>query len=608
LKEYFSSDTNSGDLLNRDKIEDSFKWNLKDIYKSDQNWEDDFDSLENKADKLQEFKGRLNQSAKELLACLKFDEELGIVLDRLHLYSMLAKDIDLGNEKYQGMYDRLITLASKISAQSAFIKPEILQLEQNTIEKFIESEEELKIYKHLLDDLFRTKKHTLSEEQEIIIANVSPALQTASNTFGLLTNADLNFPTIKDENGNDILITHGRYTAAMYSLNREYRERFYKNYYKPFIEHKNSLGALFNGNLKSDFFISQTRKYSSSRVAALDANNIPINVYDNLVNSVDKRLKPLHRWAELKKKLLALEEFHSYDAYVTLFPSVNKKYSYEKGMEIVLNSLTPLGDQYISDVKRAFDNRWIDVYETKGKRSGAYSSGTTFGVHPYVLLNWGNELNDVFTLTHEMGHNMHSYYTGMNQPYPYANYSIFIAEVASTLNEALLLDHLIEISESKEEKLFLIEKHINNIVTTFYRQTLFAEFEQIVHKKNQIGEALTPDVLSKLYGELHLKYWGAAMTLDEEETYTWARVPHFYYNFYVYQYATSFAASEALSLKIKNNGTSTVQKFLSFLNAGSSDYPINVLIKAGVDMRSPEPIIAVAEKMTKLLDELESLI
>lgn len=608
MKEYFSSDTNSGDLLNRDKIEDSFKWNLKDIYKSDQNWEDDFDSLENKADKLQEFKGRLNQSAKELLACLKFDEELGIVLDRLHLYSMLAKDIDLGNEKYQGMYDRLITLASKISAQSAFIKPEILQLEQNTIEKFIESEEELKIYKHLLDDLFRTKKHTLSEEQEIIIANVSPALQTASNTFGLLTNADLNFPTIKDENGNDILITHGRYTAAMYSLNREYRERFYKNYYKPFIEHKNSLGALFNGNLKSDFFISQTRKYSSSRVAALDANNIPINVYDNLVNSVDKRLKPLHRWAELKKKLLALEEFHSYDAYVTLFPSVNKKYSYEKGMEIVLNSLTPLGDQYISDVKRAFDNRWIDVYETKGKRSGAYSSGTTFGVHPYVLLNWGNELNDVFTLTHEMGHNMHSYYTGMNQPYPYANYSIFIAEVASTLNEALLLDHLIEISESKEEKLFLIEKHINNIVTTFYRQTLFAEFEQIVHKKNQIGEALTPDVLSKLYGELHLKYWGAAMTLDEEETYTWARVPHFYYNFYVYQYATSFAASEALSLKIKNNGTSTVQKFLSFLNAGSSDYPINVLIKAGVDMRSPEPIIAVAEKMTKLLDELESLI
>jgi len=607
LKELFSSDTNSGGLLERDKIENSYKWNLKDIYESNNEWENDFESLEKKANKLTEFKGTLDQSAKSLFDCLKFDEEIGIVLDKLHLFSMLAKDLDLGNEKHQGMYDRLIVLASKISALSAFIKPEILQIPQETIDEFINTKDELRVYKHLLEDLFRTKKHTLNEEQEILIANVSPALQVASNTFGLLTNADLNFPTIKDENGNDIVITHGRYSSVMYSLDRDYRERFYKNYYKPFIEHKNTLGALFGGNLKSDNFIAQTRKYSSTRESALDANNIPLTVYDNLVNSVIQRLEPLHRWAEIKKRFLKLDKFHSYDAYVTLFPSVKRKYSYEKGKEIVLNSLNPLGEQYITDVKRAFDNRWIDVFETKGKRSGAYSSGTTFGLHPYVLLNWSDELNDVFTLTHEMGHNMHSYYTGMNQPYPYANYSIFIAEVTSTLNEALLLEHLIEISESKEEKLFLIEKHINNIVTTFYRQTLFAEFEQIVHERNLNGEALTPDVLSKLYGELHLKYWGSAMTLDEEETYTWARVPHFYYNFYVYQYATSFAASEALSLKIKKEGAPTVQKYLSFLKAGSSDYPINVLNKAGIDMRSPEPIIAVTEKMNQLLNDLESL-
>jgi len=607
LKELFSSDTNSGGLLERDKIENSYKWNLKDIYESNNEWENDFVSLETKASKLTEFKGILDQSAKSLFDCLKFDEEIGIVLDKLHLFSMLAKDLDLGNEKHQGMYDRLIVLASKISALSAFIKPEILQIPQEAIDKFIIAEDKLKVYKHLLEDLFRTKKHTLNEEQEILIANVSPALQVASNTFGLLTNADLNFPTIRDENGNDIVITHGRYSSAMYSLDRNYRERFYKNYYKPFIEHKNTLGALFSGNLKSDNFIAQTRKYSSTRESALDANNIPLTVYDNLVNSVNQRLEPLHRWAELKRRFLKLDKFHSYDAYVTLFPSVKRKYSYEKGKEIVLNSLNPLGEQYITDVKRAFDNRWIDVFETKGKRSGAYSSGTTFGLHPYVLLNWSDELNDVFTLTHEMGHNMHSYYTGMNQPYPYANYSIFIAEVTSTLNEALLLEHLIEISESKEEKLFLIEKHINNIVTTFYRQTLFAEFEQIVHERNLNGEALTPDVLSKLYGELHLKYWGSSMTLDEEETYTWARVPHFYYNYYVYQYATSFAASEALSLKIKKEGEPAVQKYLSFLKAGSSDYPINVLNKAGIDMRSPEPIIAVTEKMDQLLNDLESL-
>ena len=608
MKNKYSTEGNSGGLRNRDEIDSAYKWNLKDIYESDEKWEEDFSLLSEKAEQLPQFKGKLHQSAKDLLGCLKFDEEIGIVLDRLHLYSMLAKDLDLGNEKYQGMYDRLMVLASKISALSAFIKPEILQLSRETIDEFITAETELKVYQHLLDDLFRTKEHTLSEEQEVIIANVSPALQVASNTFGLLTNADLKFPIIKDEDGNDIEITHGRYSSAMYSLDRDYRERFYRNYYKPYIEHKNTLGALFTGNLKSDYFIARTRKYSSTREAALDANNIPLSVYDNLVNSVNERLDPLHRWAKIKKGLLKLDSFHAYDAYVTLFPSVKKKYSYEKGKSIVLDSLNPMGKQYIEDVKFAFDNRWVDVYETKGKRSGAYSSGTTFGVHPYVLLNWSDELNDVFTLTHEMGHNMHSYYTGMNQPYPYANYSIFIAEVASTLNEALLLEHLISISESKDEKLFLIEKHINNIVTTFYRQTLFAEFEQIVHEQNQKGEALTPDVLSKLYGELHLKYWGGAMTLDDEETYTWARVPHFYYNFYVYQYATSFAASEALVAKIKNEGEPAVQNYLEFLKAGSSNYPINVLHKAGIDMRSPEPIVAVTEKMNQLLNDLEKLI
>ncbi len=604
----FEKDGSDTALLKREEIEDKFKWNLADIYSSDEGWEKAFEELRGKAENLSKYSGTLGKSSENLLKCLKYDEEIGIILDKLHLYAMLAKDIDLSNEKYQAMYDRLMTLASKLSAVSAFIKPEILEISEDKLFLFISENRELEIYKHLIEDLLRTKNHTLSTEQEKIMANVSPALQVASSAFGLLTNADMKFPTIKDELGNEIEITHGRYSSAMYSLDREYRKRFYENYYIPYIEHKNTLGALFSGNVKSDYFNATTRKYTSSREAALDANNIPISVYDNLVSTVTENLSPLHRWAKLKKKILRLNSFHAYDAYVTLFPSVKKKYTYEDGMKIVLDSLTPLGAKYIEDVKFAFDNNWVDVFETKAKRSGAYSSGTTFGVHPYVLLNWSDELNDVFTLTHEMGHNMHSYYTGESQPYPYANYSIFVAEVASTVNEALLLDYLIEKSDSKEEKLSLIEKHINNIVTTFYRQTLFAKFEQIVHDKNQNGEALTPEILSNLYGKLHLQFWGEEMTLDEEEKFTWARVPHFYYNFYVYQYATSFAASEALSRKIKLGGNESVDKYLSFLHSGSSVYPIDALKKAGIDMTTSEPIMAVTKKMNELLDLLESLI
>jgi oligoendopeptidase F len=411
-----------------------------------------------------------------------------------------------------------------------------------------------------------------------------------------------------DEKGNEIEITHGRYSAAMYSLDREYRKRFYKNYYLPYIEHKNTLATLFSGNIKADLFYAKTRNYSSSREAALDENNIPLSVYDNLVQSVTDNLAPLHRWTKLKKEFLNLDALHPYDAYVTLFPSIKDEYSYEKGMDIVLESLKPLGNTYINDVKYAFSNRWIDVFETKAKRSGAYSSGTTFGVHPYVLLNWSNQLNDVFTLTHEMGHNMHSYYAGKSQPYQYADYSIFVAEVASTLNEALLLDYLIDNSSSTEEKLFLIEKHINNIITTFYRQTLFAKFEQIVHDKNQNGIALTPDFLSNLYKDLHMQFWGDSIEMDPEEALTWARVPHFYYNFYVYQYATSFAASEALVSIIKTGGEDAISNYLNFLHSGNSDYPINVLKNAGVDMKTPKPIIAVTNKMNGLIDKLESLL
>ncbi len=599
---------NKGELPLHSEIAEELTWNLQDIYKTPELWEKDFEWAETTIEKYGSFKGKLGNSSKELLQCLNFDDEVGIKLSRLFLYASLAKDLDLGNAENQGRYERISALASQIGAAGSFIRPEILQIPEDKLWEFVNSEEGLKVYKHQFDDLLRTKAHTLSPGEEEIMALASPVRGVASNVFGMFNNADIQFPTVKDENGEEIKISHGRYGAAMYSTDRSYRERVYKGLYKPFMEYKNTLGALFNGNIKSAIFNAKARKYSSTREASLDPNNIPLKVYDNLVETVNKNLQPLHRWGELKKKLLKVKELHPYDTYVTLFPSVKKEYTFEQSKEILLKALKPLGEDYLKSLKLAFDNRWIDVHETKGKRSGAYSSGVSYGVHPYVLLNWSNQLNDVFTFAHEMGHNMHSYYTEKTQPYPYANYSIFVAEVASTANEALLLDYLIENAKTKEEKLALIENQLNGITTTFFRQTRFAEYEQLAHEKTESGEALTPEILSDLYGEMYQKYWGPEMVVDNEETYTWARIPHFYYNFYVYQYATSYAASQELVAKIKKEGQPAIDKYLTFLKSGSSQYPIDVLKTAGVNMMTPQPILAVVNKMNELLDKMELLL
>mgnify|MGYP001156558896 CR=1 FL=1 len=605
----YNPDTHTIEVPTREEIEEQYKWNLTDIYNSDEEWEIDFKFVEESIVGYAQFEGRITDSSVTLLACLKFDEEIGMKLERLYLYSMLAKDSDMRNTKYQGMDDRIKQIYSKVLTASSFIKPELLKTDEEKLIGLINSNPDLKIYKQSFDDLLRFRKHTLEREQEELLAMASEVTQIPYNTYSLFTNADLKFPKVKDELGNELEMSHSRFYSALYSKDRSYRERAFKSYLKPFMENVNSFSSLFNGNLKSNIFYAKARKYNSAREAALFKNNIPISVYDNLVEAVNKNIAPMYRWAALKKKLLKIDELHPYDVYVTLFDQkLEKKYSYEESKQIVNDSLKIMGEDYLTSLNKAFDNRWIDVYETKAKRSGAYSSGTTFGVHPYVLLNWTDLLNDVFTLAHEMGHNMHSYYTGLHQPYSYANYSIFLAEVASTFNENLLLDHLIKISESKEEKLFLLEKYLNNITTTVYRQVMFAEFESLTHSKAENGEALTPDVLCKLYKDVYQKYWGPEMKIDEEESFTWARVPHFYYNFYVYQYATGFAASEALALKVKSEGEPAVQKYLDFLKAGSSDYPINILDKAGVNMNSQEPILAVTTKMNQIIDEIENLI
>ncbi len=600
------SKTEVSSLPSRSEIDEKYKWNLSDIYKSEDLWEKDFEWVKGNIDGYKNFKGELGNSSESLFECLKFDDEIGIKLERLYLYAMLSKDSDMSVTKYQAMDERIKNLYAQVSAANSFIRPEILTIPEEKLLKFLDTNNELKVYRHLIEDLLRTKVHTLSQEQERILALSSEATQACYNAFSMFTNADLKFSPVKDTEGRTIEISHGRYYAAMYSKNRKFRQQAYKSYYQPYKDFVNTFAALFNGNIKANIFHAKARNYRSAREAALDKNNIPLSVYDNLVENTNKNLRPLQRWAVLKKKLLKLDELHPFDTYVTLFSIEEKKYTFEEGKEIIYEALKPLGGDYFNSLKTAFDKRWIDVYETHSKRSGAYSSGTTFGVHPYVLLNWTDLLNDVFTLAHEMGHNMHSYYTGLSQPFPYANYTIFLAEVASTFNEALLLDHLIKKSVSKEEKLYLLEKYLNNITSTFYRQTMFAEFEMLVYDKSENGHALTHEDLCRMYRELYQKYWGPNMVIDEEENYTWARIPHFYYNFYVYQYATGFAASEALSEKVFADGDPAVNKYLNFLKAGSSDYSINILKAAGVDMSSPDPVIAVAQKMSQLLDELES--
>ncbi len=605
----FNHTNETASIAAREEINEKYKWNLGDIYKSDDEWENDFVWVENQIEGYKNFEGKLHESADILQKCFSYNDTVGIKIERLYLYAMLSKDSDMRISAYQAMDDRITTLYSKVNAVSSFINPELLNIPGEKLLHMINSNKKLQVYDHAIKDLLRTKGHTLSKSEEQILALSGDISQTPYNTYSMFTNADLKLPEVIDDEGNKIVVSHAKFYSAMYSKDRSYRERAFKGYLDAYIDYINTITALFNGNLKTNIFYANSRKYDSARAAALDKNNIPLTVYDKLVESVNDNYAPLHRWAGLKKKLLGIDKLYPYDVYVTVFNNVKeKKYSYDESIKIVLDSLKIMGADYLNSLKMAFEKRWIDVYETEAKKSGAYSSGSTYGVHPYVLLNWTDLLNDLFTLTHEMGHNMHSYYTGKTQSFPYANYSIFLAEVASTFNESLLLDYLTKNAESDDEKLYLLEKYLNNITSTFYRQVMFAEFEKIVYDKAESGEALTPNLLSKLFKDIYQKYWGTEMTVGEDEKYTWARVPHFYYNFYVYQYATGFAASEVLTKKVKTEGKPAVEKYLNFLKAGSSDYPINILKSAGVDMNSAEPVFAVSAKMNEILDEMENVL
>lgn len=600
---------NMNSIPTRDDIGEQYKWDFNLIYKTSDDWEHDYKIVSEKIGEYKSFKGKILKSADNLLDLFQLDEEIGTKLDRLYLFASMKKDTDLANSDFNALSQRVRDLVSRVGSLRAFIKPELLAGDQDIIAEYLHILPELKKYTHYFDNLFREKPHTLSERDEEVLALTSEFSGTAYEAFSVLSNADLDFPVVKDERSNDFKLSHARYFSALYSADRDYRERAYKGYYKSFIQYASTFAALLKGNIKKNSFFASIRNYSSTREASLHSNNIPLSVYDNLINTASDNLSPMHRWLKLRKKILGTETYKPFDMYVPLFRSESdKKYTFEEARTMMMNAFAPLGTDYLAAIELAFDNRRIDVFETKGKRSGAYSSGTAYGVEPYILLNWTGLLNDVFTLAHELGHNMHSYYTIKSQPYLYADYTIFLAEVASTLNENLLLNYLINNTNDKAQKLELLEKYMNDVTATFFRQIMFAEYEKTIYGYSEGGTPLTVDLLSSEFGKVYEKYTGPAMTMTDEEYYTWARIPHFYYNFYVYQYATGFAASEAIMNKILDEGAPAIKLYLEFLSSGSSAYSLDLLRQVGVDMEKRDPIIAVVEKMNSTLNMIEDLI
>jgi len=549
----------------------------------------------------------LGDSADNIFRLFTFQDNLSELLGKLYTYSHMRYDEDTTNSFYQGMNQKAENILTLASSNMSYIVPEILKIEEATIDSFLKEKQELQNYKKTLDEIMRQREHILSEQEEVLLSEASEALQTPSQTFSMLNNADLKFPMIKNEHGEEVELTHGRYIGFMESKDRNVRKAAFEAMYDTFGSFKNTFASTLTGNIKKNNFYAKVRNYQSARHAALDRNNIPEKVYENLVEAINEKLPLLHRYADLRKQRLQVDDLHMYDLYVPLVDGVEMNYSYEEAQEIILKSLAPLGDDYVHIVQEGFESRWIDVVESRGKRSGAYSSGS-YGTNPFILLNWQNKVNDVYTLAHELGHSVHSYYTRKHQPYRYGNYSIFVAEVASTCNEALLSDYLLQHLEDEKQKLYILNHFLEGFRGTVFRQTMFAEFEHDIHTRAQNGEPLTADRYTELYYDLNKKYFGDKMTIDEDIGLEWARIPHFYYNYYVYQYATGYSAATSLASQILTEKDTAVERYKDFLKAGSSDFPIDVLKKAGVDMTSKDPILQALQVFEEKLTEFETLL
>lgn len=586
------------------KVEDT--WCLEDMFESDDFWEEEFGRLQRMIFQYEDFEGTLGESADRLLEYLKFNDETNLLMERLYVYANMRYHQDMANSMYQEFAARAQKLMVEMSGASAFAEPEILEITTEKINVFFNENPELETYKRYISEILRGKNHTLDKKTETILAKSRQMANAAENIFSMYNGADIKFSSITTEEGEEIEITHGNFVPLLESTDREVRKAAFEGVYETYGKMRNTLAATFAANLDQANFYAQVRKFSSAREMYLYGSNIPESVYDNLIETVHKNMDKMHKYVSLRKKILDVSELHMYDLYTPIAKAPDTKYSFEAAKDIVLEGLAPMGEEYIKVLEEGFDNRWIDVYENEGKRSGAYSWGA-YGTHPYVLMNYHGTLDHVFTLAHEMGHAIHSYYSDANQPYVNAGYKIFVAEVASTCNESLLIQHLLKITEDEEEKTYLINHFLEQFKGTLYRQTMFAEFEKIAHSMVQNGEGVTADRLCGIYYNLNKEYFGDDIVIDKEIELEWARIPHFYNPFYVYQYATGLSAAIALSKRILEEGKPAVEDYMKFLTGGSSQDPIELLKIAGVDMTSSEPIETALELFGNLLEELQKI-
>jgi len=595
------------EVANRTEIVEQHKWKLEDIYSSLDDWQQDADQVFQMGQELATYEGRLGESAETLLAALQLQDKMEAQISRMVGFARMHRDEDNTNTTYQALTDRGISIAVQLERAQAFFVPELLAIPEVKLWGMVSANPDLLVYEFALRDLFRQQAHVLSAAEEALLAAAGDVLGAPQQIFSMFNDADMRFPNVRDENGEQVELTHGRYTELLESRHRDVRKGAFDAMYSTYGKHKNTLAAIYSSSVKRDVFYAQVRAYESAQAAALDDDNIPVSVYDNLIEAVHESLPALDKYLKLRKRILGLDELHLYDMYTPLVADIQVKIPYEEAVQTVLQAIAPMGEAYQTIAAKGLASGWVDVFENKGKTSGAYSMGV-YPVHPYILLNYQNTLDNVFTLAHELGHAMHTHFSHHSQPYVYANYTIFVAEVASTCNEALLTDYLQKHTDDVQMRAYVLNHHLETIRGTLFRQTMFAEFEKLTHAHAEAGDALTPEWLSSTYFKLNETYYGRECVIDEVIGMEWARIPHFYRAFYVYKYATGISAATALSQKILNDGPAAIRNYLDFLSGGGSDYSIDLLRKAGIDMASPEPVRATLRQFSEMVDELAAIL
>ena len=591
----------------RSEISDDYKWDLTSIYENDKLFEEDLLKVKEKINNLEQYKKNIIDSADNLYECLNLEHECARKLDKLYMYAHLTHDEDTTSILGQEMVGKVQNLYKLFDEATSFIRPTLLKNDYNKIEEYYKENEKLKEYQIVLQDIFRYKEHTLSEKEEEIVSKLNKSLQSSSSTYESLTDSDMSYGCIKDENGNDVELTDSNYSKFLKSDDRRVRKDAFDKIYETYAKYKNTITSTYIGDIEVNTTIANIYNYKSALEASLFNDNIDRKVYDNLIDTVSKNLDVLYRYYNIKKETLKLDQLHLYDTYVSVIENSNKEYTFDEARELVKQALNILGNDYVNDLDKAFNDKWIDIYNNKGKRSGAYSSGS-YDTNPYLLLNYEGTLNDISTLAHELGHSLHSYYSRINNSYQNSNYKIFVAEVASTVNELLLAFHQLNKSTDKQEKLTILNGLLDLFKSTIYRQTMFAEFEREMYKKHENGEVLTYEVLCESYYNLNKKYFGENVVVDEYIKYEWERIPHFYYNFYVYKYATSLSASCYIVDSILENKNNMKEKYLKFLTLGGSMYPLDELKTMGIDMTDEQVVSSAIKTFEKLLSQFEDLL